>query len=120
MQTQLIEQLSNLTVLEMLGLVKELEAKWGVSSSPVQEIIIPAEVIPAEEKSEFDITLTSFLSGNKIAVIKIIREITKEGLMEAKKLSETLPAKLKEGVSVLEANDIKKKFEDVGAVIEIK
>ncbi len=123
-KNELIEKLSNLTVLQMAELVKELEDKWGVSA---QAAVMPVAAVPAgegaaqqEEKTEFDVILTSF-GDKKINVIKEIRAITNLGLKEAKALVEKAPnAVVKEGVSKEEAEEIKKKLEAVGASVEIK
>ena len=124
---QLVEDLSKLTVLEAAQLSKLLEEKWGVSAAaPVAVAAVPgaggagaAEATPAEEKTEFDVILTS-AGAQKINVIKEVRAITSLGLKEAKDLVESAPATVKEGVSKEEAESIKKKFEEAGATIEIK
>ena len=119
------EQLSGLTILEAASLVKMLEEKWGVSAAaPVAVAAGPvggaaAAAAPAEEKTEFDVILTS-VGDKKINVIKVVREVTSLGLKEAKDLVEGAPKPVKEGVSKSEAEDIKKKFAEVGAAIEIK
>ena len=120
----LIEQVSNLTVLELSELVHALEEKFGVSAAaPVAVAAGPVAAAPAEaaeEKTEFDVVMTSF-GAEKIKVIKAVREIiTGLGLAEAKALVEGIPAKIKEAVSKDEAEQIKKKLEEVGATVEIK
>ena len=120
----LIEQVSNLTVLELSELVHALEEKFGVSAAaPVAVAAGPAAAAPAEaaeEKTEFDVVMTSF-GAEKIKVIKAVREIiTGLGLAEAKALVEGIPAKIKEAVSKDEAEQIKKKLEEVGAAVELK
>ena len=120
----LIEQVSNLTVLELSELVHALEEKFGVSAAaPVAVAAAPAAAAPAEaaeEKTEFDVVMTSF-GAEKIKVIKAVREIiTGLGLAEAKALVEGIPAKIKEAVSKDEAEQIKKKLEEVGAAVELK
>ena len=123
--SKIVEQLSGLTVLEIAGLVKELEEKWGVSAAaPVAAVAAPAAgggaaAAPAEEKTDFTVTLTE-VGGNKINVIKVVREITSLGLKEAKDLVEGAPKPIKEGVNKDEAAAIKKKFEEVGAKVEVK
>ena len=119
-----IEFISAMSVLELSELVKELEDKFGVSAAaPVAVAAGPAaaggEAGAAEEKTEFDVILTSF-GAKKIAVIKEVRAITSLGLKEAKALVEAAPAPVKEGVSKEEAEDIKSKIEAAGAEAEIK
>ena len=119
----LLEALSNLKVLEVVDLIKALEDKWGVSAAaPVAVAAAPAAgaAAPAvEEKTEFNVTMTSF-GANKVGVIKVIREITGLGLKEAKDLVEGVPSSVKEGVSKADADAIKKKLDDAGAAAEIK
>ena len=119
-----IEFISTMSVLELSELVKELEDKFGVSAAaPVAMAADPAagggEADAAEEKTEFDVILTSF-GAKKIAVIKEVRAITSLGLKEAKALVEAAPTPVKEGVSKEEAEDIKSKIESAGAEAEIK
>jgi large subunit ribosomal protein L7/L12 len=126
---KLVEQLSSLSVLEIAGLVKQLEEKWGVSAAaPVA--IAPgtaaggagagAAAPAAEEKTSFDVVLTE-MGANKIAVIKEVRSaVPGLGLAEAKALVEGAPKTIKEGVSKQEADEIKKKVEAAGAKVEIK
>jgi len=116
------ENLSSLTVLEAANLVKLLEDKWGVSAAaPVA--VAAAGAAPAadaaEEKTEFDVVLTE-VGAKKINVIKAVREVTSLGLKEAKELVDGAPKAVKEGVTKDEAEEIKKKFEEQGAKIEIK
>ncbi len=120
----LIEEVSNLTVLELSELVHALEEKFGVSAAaPVAVAAGPAVAAPAEEveeKTEFDVVMTSF-GAEKVKVIKAVREIVSGlGLAEAKALVEAIPAKIKEGVQKEEAEELKKKLEEVGATVEIK
>ena len=120
----LIEEVSNLTVLELSELVHALEEKFGVSAAaPVAVAAGPVAAAPAEaaeEKTEFDVVMTSF-GAEKIKVIKAVREIISGlGLAEAKALVEGIPAKIKEAVSKDEAEQIKKKLEEVGAAVELK
>ena len=120
----LIEQVSNLTVLELSELVHALEEKFGVSAAaPVAVAAGPVAAAPAEaaeEKTEFDVVMTSF-GAEKIKVIKAVREIISGlGLAEAKALVEGIPAKIKEAVSKEEAEEIKGKLEAVGAKVELK
>ncbi len=120
----LIEEVSNLTVLELSELVHALEEKFGVSAAaPVAVAAGPVAAAPAEEveeKTEFDVVMTSF-GAEKVKVIKAVREIVSGlGLAEAKALVEGIPAKIKEGIAKEEAEELKKKLEEVGATIEIK
>ena len=121
---ELIDALSNLKVLEVVDLVKALEEKWGVSAAAAVAVAAApagggAAAPVAEEKTEFNVTMTSF-GANKVGVIKVIREITGLGLKEAKDLVEGVPSSVKEGVPKAEAETIKKKLEDAGAAAEIK
>jgi large subunit ribosomal protein L7/L12 len=125
---KLVEQLSNLSVLEIAGLVKQLEEKWGVSAAaPVAIAAGPAAgagggaaAAPAEEKTTFDLILKE-MGSNKIAVIKEVRgAVPGLGLAEAKALVEGAPKTIKEGVAKEEADEIKKKIEAAGAKVEIK
>ena len=122
----IVEQLSNLSVLEIAGLVKQLEEKWGVSAAaPVAVAAGPSAGAPAaapaaEEKTTFDVILTE-MGANKIAVIKEVRSaVPGLGLAEAKALVEGAPKTIKEGVTKQEADEIKKKVEAAGAKVEIK
>lgn len=119
-----IEFISNMSVLELSELIKELEEKFGVSAAaPVAVAAAPGAAAdagaPAEEKTEFDVILTSG-GDKKIGVIKEVRAITSLGLKEAKELVEGAPKPVKEGVSKDEAEDIKKKIEAAGGSVEIK
>lgn len=124
---EVIEFIANMSVLELSQFIKELEEKFGVTAAaPVAAIAAVApqasaggEAAPAEEKTEFDVILTEF-GGNKINVIKVVREITGLGLKEAKELVESAPKPVKTGVSKEEAEEIKKKLEEAGAKVEIK
>ena len=120
---KIVEELSGLTVLEVSELVKSLETKWGVSAAaPVAAAAAGggAAAPAAEEKTEFDVILTD-AGANKIGVIKEVRGVVPGlGLAEAKKLVESAPQKLKEGVKKEEAEEIKKKMEAAGAKVEIK
>jgi len=121
---QVVDYLSNLPVIQIAELVKELETKWGVSAAPVAIAGgggggAAAAAAPAEEKTEFDIVLADG-GANKIQVIKAVREITNLGLKEAKDLVEGAPKPVKEGVGKEEADEIKKKLEAAGAKVEVK
>ena len=121
--TALIEEIKNLTVLDLSELVHALEDEFGVSAAAPAAVAVAAPAAaaaPAEEKTEFDVVMTDF-GAEKIKVIKAVREVVAGlGLAEAKALVEGIPAKIKEGVSKEEAETIKKTLEEVGAKIEIK
>jgi large subunit ribosomal protein L7/L12 len=121
-----IEFLKNMTLLEASQLVKELEETFGVSAAAATVAAPVASgggggeaAAPAEEKTEFDVILQS-VGGNKINVIKVVREVTALGLKEAKDLVEAAPKAIKEGVSKEEAESIKQKLADAGATVEVK
>ena len=125
-QQQVVDYIKGISVLELSQLVKTLEAELGVSAAAAMPMAMPAgagagagAAAPVEEKTEFTVTLTE-IGTNKINVIKVVREITALGLKEAKDLVEGAPKPIKEGVPKDEAEAIKKKFEDVGAKVEIK
>lgn len=121
---QVIDWLSSQSVLDIAGLVKDLETKWGVSAAaPVAVAAAPAAgaaaAAPAEEKTEFTVMLMA-AGDNKIGVIKEVRAITQLGLKEAKDLVEGAPKAVKEGIAKAEADEVKKKLEAAGAKVELK
>src|ERR1700693_2029511 len=124
-QQQVVEYIKGISVLELSQLVKTLESELGVSAAAAMPMMaMPGAggggaAAAAEEQTEFTVTLTE-IGGNKINVIKVVREITALGLKEAKDLVESAPKPIKEGVNKDEAAAIKKKFEEVGAKVEIK
>jgi large subunit ribosomal protein L7/L12 len=126
-QQQVIDYIKGISVMELSGLVKALESELGVSAAAAMPMMgMPmgggaagGAAAPAEEQTEFTVTLTD-IGGNKINVIKVVREVTSLGLKEAKDLVESAPKPIKEGVTKDEAASIKKKFEDAGAKVEIK
>ena len=123
-QQQVVEYIKGIGVLELSALVKTLESELGVSAAAAMPMAMPggggaAAAAPAEEKTDFTVTLTE-VGGNKINVIKVVREITALGLKEAKDLVEGAPKPIKEGIPKEEAAAIKKKFEEVGAKVEVK
>jgi len=122
-QQQVIDYIKGISVLELSQLVKTLEAELGVSAAAAMPMMPAAggaaASAPAEEKTEFTVTLTEIGSA-KINVIKVVREVTSLGLKEAKDLVEGAPKAVKEGIPKAEAEAIKKKFEEVGAKVEIK
>jgi large subunit ribosomal protein L7/L12 len=123
-QDQVVDYVKNISVLELSQLVKRLEQELGVSAAAAAPVMMAggggaAAAAPAEEKTEFTVTLTD-VGANKINVIKVVREVTSLGLKEAKDLVEAAPKAVKEGVNKDEAATIKKKFEDVGAKVDVK
>jgi large subunit ribosomal protein L7/L12 len=125
-QQQVIDYIKGISVLELSQLVKALESELGVSAAAAMPMAMPAgggaaggAAAAVEEQTEFTATLTE-VGANKINVIKVVREVTSLGLKEAKDLVEGAPKAIKEGVTKDEAAAIKKKFEDVGAKVEIK
>ncbi len=124
-QQQVVDYIKGISVLELSQLVKTLEAELGVSAAAAMPMAMPmgggagAAAAPVEEKTEFNVVLTE-IGTNKINVIKVVREVTSLGLKEAKDLVESAPKPVKEGVNKDEAAAIKKKFEEVGAKVEVK
>ena len=125
-QQQVVDYIKGISVLELSQLVKTLESELGVSAAAAMPMGMPMMAGAAgggaaavEEKTEFTVTLTD-IGGNKINVIKVVREVTSLGLKEAKDLVESAPKAIKEGVTKDEAASIKKKFEEAGAKVEIK
>ena len=124
-QQQVVDYIKGISVLELSQLVKALESELGVSAAAAMPMAMPgmagggAAAAAVEEKTEFNVTLTE-AGTDKIKVIKVVREVTSLGLKEAKDLVESAPKPIKEGVPKDEAEAIKKKFEDVGAKVEIK
>ena len=125
-QQQVVDYIKGISVLELSQLVKTLEAELGVSAAAAMPMAMPmgggaaagGAAAPAEEQTEFTVTLTD-VGGNKINVIKVVREVTSLGLKEAKDLVEGAPKPIKEGVTKDEAEAIKKKFDEVGAKVTI-
>ena len=119
--TNILEEIKTLTILELADLVKALEEEFGVSAAPVA--VAGAAAAPAaaaaEEKTEFDVVLTD-AGANKLAVIKVVRELTGLGLKDAKDLVEGAPKTVKEGASKEDAEAIKAKLAEAGAVVELK
>jgi large subunit ribosomal protein L7/L12 len=118
----IIEDIKGLSLLEASELVKGIEEAFGVSAAAAAVAVAgPAAgaAAPVEEQTEFDVVLTGF-GGNKIAVIKVVRGLTSLGLKEAKDLVESAPKAIKEGVTKDEAEEVKKKFEEAGATVEVK
>jgi large subunit ribosomal protein L7/L12 len=124
-QQQVIDYIKGISVMELSELVKALETELGVSAAAAMPMAMPGggagggAAAPAEEQTEFTVTLTD-IGSEKIKVIKAVREVTSLGLKEAKDLVESAPKALKEGVAKDEAEAITKKFEEVGAKVEVK
>lgn len=120
---ELIEALEQKPLIEIVGLVKEMEEKWGVSAAamavPAGPMSGAAEAEAVEEQTEFDVVMSSF-GAQKVGVIKVVRALTGLGLKEAKDLVESVPASIKEGVSKDEAEDVRSKLEEAGATVEVK
>ncbi|MBP3448454.1 MAG: 50S ribosomal protein L7/L12 [Clostridia bacterium] len=120
--TKLIEEVKELTVLELSDLVSALEEEFGVSAAAGAVVVAAGAAAggaAAEEKTEFDVVMTSF-GEKKLDVIKVVREITGLGLKEAKDMVEGVPSKVKEGASKEDAEEIKAKLEGAGATVELK
>ena len=125
-QDEVINYLSNLTVIDLVNLTKALEDKWGVKAAPVA-VAAPsgggggaaAAAAPVEEKTEFTVVLKAG-GANKIGVIKVVREVTGLGLKDAKDLVDGAPKEVKAGVNKTEAQEIEKKLKEAGAEVEVK
>jgi large subunit ribosomal protein L7/L12 len=121
--SSIIEEIKGLSLLEASELVKGIEEAFGVSAAAATVAVAGAAAAgdgeAAEEQTEFDVVLTGF-GSNKIAVIKVVRSMTSLGLKEAKELVESAPKSVKEGVNKGEAEEMKKKFEDAGATVDVK
>jgi large subunit ribosomal protein L7/L12 len=118
-QADILEAVSNMTIMEIVDLISAMEEKFGVSAAAAVVAAPTAAAAVVEEQTEFDVILTSF-GDNKVAVIKTVRGITGLGLKEAKDAVEGVPTVLKEGVPKAEAEDIKKQLAEAGATVEIK
>ncbi|MBQ7961443.1 MAG: 50S ribosomal protein L7/L12 [Clostridia bacterium] len=119
--TKIVDEVAELSVLELSELVKEVEERFGVSAAaPVAVAVAAGPAEAAEEKTEFDVVLAGFDAAAKIKVIKVVREITGLGLGEAKAAVEGAPKTLKEAVSKEEAEELKAKLEEAGAKVELK
>ncbi len=121
-QTEILDKISSMTVLELSELIKAMEDKFGVSAAAAVSVAAPtgaAAAPAAEEQTEFSVILASF-GENKVNVIKAVRELTGLGLKEAKDLVDGAPKPVKEGVNKADADAAKKKLEDAGAKVEVK
>ena len=127
-QQQVIDYIKGISVLELSQLVKALESELGVSAAAAMPMAMPmmaggagaGAAAAAEEKTDFTVTLASFPADKKINIIKVVREVTNLGLKEAKDLVEAAPKPIKEGIPKDEAENIRKKFEEAGAKVEVK
>lgn len=118
---EILEAISNMTIMEIVDLVKMMEDKFGVTAAaPVAMVAAAAAAPAAEEQTEFTVILKTYPADKKVGTIKVIREITSLGLKEAKDLVEGAPSPVKEGVSKADADKIKKQLTDVGAEVEVK
>ncbi|MEJ2687215.1 MAG: 50S ribosomal protein L7/L12 [Gammaproteobacteria bacterium] len=119
----ILETISNMTVMEVVDLISAMEEKFGVSAAAAVAAAPAAagggEAAAAEEQTEFNVVMSSF-GSNKVSVIKVVRAITGLGLKEAKDMVEGVPSTVKEGASKEEAEDIKKQLEEAGAAVEVK
>ena len=118
-QEDILEAVSNMTVMQIVDLISAMEEKFGVSAATAVAAAPVAAAVEVEEQTEFDVIMTSF-GENKVAVIKAVRGITGLGLKEAKDAVEGVPTTLKEGVNKAEAEDMKKQLEEAGATVTIK
>lgn len=118
---EILDTISNMSVMEVVGLIEAMEEKFNVSAaSAVAAVAAPAAGgAAAVEQTEFDVVMSSF-GGNKVSVIKVVRAITGLGLKEAKDLVESAPSTIKEGLSKADADDMKKQLEEAGAAVEVK
>lgn len=118
-QADILDAVSNMTVMEIVDLISAMEEKFGVSAAVAVAAAPAAAAAAVEEQTEFDVIMTSF-GENKVGVIKAVRAITGLGLKEAKDAVEGVPTTLKEGVSKAEAEEVKKALEEAGATVEVK
>lgn len=121
-QDKMVEELSSWTVMEVAGLIKALEEKWGVKAAPAAVAVAAGPAVaaaPVVEQTEFSVELTN-AGEKKINVIKVVRELTGLGLADAKNLVEAAPKMVKESVSKADAEDMKKKLEEAGAKVTLK
>ncbi|MDX2346020.1 MAG: 50S ribosomal protein L7/L12 [Legionella sp.] len=117
---EILDTIGNMSVIEVVDLIEAMEEKFNVSAaSAVAAVAAPAAAAAAEEKTEFDVVMTSF-GANKVSVIKVVRALTGLGLKEAKDLVEGAPSTVKEGLPKAEAEDMKKQLEEAGASVDVK
>lgn len=121
-QEEVIQFLGNMSVMQIIDLTRELETKWGVKAEP-QAVQVQTQNAPKQEtveKTEFTVTLASYPADKKMAMLKMVRELTGLGLKEAKEFVESVPKVLKEDVSKADAEEYKRKLEEAGGVVEVK
>ena len=122
-QEEILNTIANLTILEVVELVKAMEEKFGVTAAAPVAVVAAgpaAAAAPVEEKTEFTVVLKEYPAEKKVTVIKVVRELTGLGLKEAKDLVEGVPSTVKESVNKADSDKIKKSLEDVGAKVEVK
>jgi large subunit ribosomal protein L7/L12 len=123
---EILEAISNMTVIQVVELIADMEKKFGVTAAAPVAVVAggaaggAAAAAPAEEKTEFTVVLKEYPADKKVGVIKVIRELTGLGLKEAKDLVEGVPGTVKEGVNKADSDNMKKKLEEAGAKVEIK
>lgn len=120
---EVVEKLGSLTVMELIKLTRDLEQQWGVKAEPVAQVptFTPEEsVTPVIEQTEFNVTLVSYPADKKMALVKLVREVMNLGLLDSKNLVESLPKMVKEGATKEETDALVAKFNEVGAVLEVK
>ena len=123
---EILEAISNMTVMQVVELISDMEKKFGVTAAAPVAIAAPgagggaAAAAPADEKTEFTVSLKEYPADKKVGVIKVIRELTGLGLKEAKDLVEGVPSVVKEGVNKADSENMKKKLEEAGAKVEVK
>jgi len=123
---EILEAISNMTVMQVVELISDMEKKFGVTAAAPVAVVAGgaaaggAAAAPAEEKTEFSVTLKEYPADKKVGVIKVIRELTGLGLKEAKDLVEGVPSVVKEGVNKADSENMKKKLEEAGAKVEVK
>jgi large subunit ribosomal protein L7/L12 len=119
-QEDVINALGNMSVMEMISLTKELEQKWGVKAEPKVSLVQNAPVVQTEAQTEFTVVLASYPADKKIALVKLVRELTGLGLKEAKELVEAVPKSIKESVTKDEATELTNKLTAAGGIVEVK
>ena len=119
-QEDVVAALGNLTVLEVIALTKQLELQWGVKAEPVYTQTSQPNLPETEKQTEFTVTLVSVSADKKMGVIKLVRELTLMGLKESKEFVEAAPKIMKDGIPQAEADELKRKLTEAGAVVEVK
>lgn len=121
-EEEIVAKLGSLTVMQLIGLTRDLESKWGVEAKPIftQSTAVPQQEAQGPVQTEFDVVFTSFPPDKKMGLIKLVRELLGLGLLDSKTLVESLPKTLKEGLSKEDAEAMKAKLVEAGGIIEIK